>query len=56
VERSFGWNLETSTAFKDINPESMTTGLIPQLIAAVRTLSEIGKERKDGKSSGARAE
>jgi hypothetical protein len=50
VERSFGWNLETSTAFKDINPESMTTGLIPQLIAAVRTLSEIGKERKEGKA------
>lgn len=56
VERSFGWNLETSTAFKDINPEAMTTGLIPQLITAVRTLSDIGKERKDGKSSGARAE
>jgi hypothetical protein len=42
VERSFGWNLETSTAFKDINPEAMTTSLIAQLTAAVQKLSDDG--------------
>jgi len=43
VERSFGWNLETSTAFKDINPEAMTTSLIAQLTTAVQKLSDVSK-------------
>jgi hypothetical protein len=36
LERCFGWNLETSTAFKDIKPEAMTTGLVGQLLSSGR--------------------
>jgi hypothetical protein len=46
MERSFGWNLETSTAFKDINAEAMTTSLIAQLSTAVQKLSDARKPEK----------
>jgi len=40
LEQAFGWNLETSTAFKDINPEAMTTSLTGQLLASLQKVSE----------------
>ncbi len=39
LEKAFGWNIETSTAFKDINPEVVSKSIwsnIPELIGAVR--------------------
>ena len=36
LERCFGWNLETSTAFKDIRPEAMTTTLTGQIFSTLQ--------------------
>lgn len=36
IERCFGWNLESSTAFKDIRAEAMTTTLIGQVLATIQ--------------------
>lgn len=41
-EKIFGWNIETSTAFKDINPELVNRGVFSQIAAAV---SGVGKSR-----------
>ena len=35
VERIFGWNIESSTAFKDIRPEYMTKSTVAQIVDAV---------------------
>jgi len=40
LEQAFGWNLDTSTAFKDINPEAMTTSLTGQLLASLKKVSD----------------
>jgi hypothetical protein len=39
VERIFGWNIESSSAFKDIRPEYMTRNLLGQIVDAVGKLA-----------------
>jgi hypothetical protein len=40
VERIFGWNIESSTAFKDIRPEYMTRTLLGQIVEAIGKIAE----------------
>jgi hypothetical protein len=40
VERIFGWNIESSTAFKDIRPEYMSKSLIGQIVDAVGKIAQ----------------
>lgn len=42
VERIFGWNIESSTAFKDIRPEYMTKSVVAQI---VDSMSKLAKRR-----------
>lgn len=39
IERIFGWNIESSTAFKDIRPEYMTRNLVGQVVEAIGKLA-----------------
>lgn len=43
VERIFGWNIESSTAFKDIRPEYMSRNIVGQIVDAVSKIAQ----RKD---------
>lgn len=40
IERIFGWNIESSTAFKDIRPEYMTKSVVGQIVDAVSKITQ----------------
>jgi len=40
IERIFGWNIESSTAFKDIRPEYMTKSIVGQVVDAIGKVAQ----------------
>jgi hypothetical protein len=44
IERAFGWNLETSTAFRDIKPELMTKGSLGDVAKILDAASKMAAE------------
>jgi hypothetical protein len=50
IERAFGWNLESSSAFRDMKPELMTRGSLADparvIEAAAKLVAEVSKKRE----------
>ncbi|MBK9082086.1 MAG: hypothetical protein IPL88_08435 [Rhizobiales bacterium] len=52
VERAFGWNLETSTAFRDIKPEMMTgKSPLEDIVKIVSAIEGVRKSREGGEKA-----